>query len=370
MKTVKHLISILVLPAVLSLNVAQGQWSYNGNDIYNTNTGYVGIGNSTPGSLFYVAKNMGEPAITIRNIGGGGGATYSMIDDLSSADWKFKATTYGGFKIRDHASSLDVITIEKNSAANCIYIKAGGRVAIGTTSPSESTKLTVQSSTEENYAVYGYHLSTAGAAGYFHADDNNGTGTGALGRADSDDSYGLAGHAYYAGTGVGAWSYSGRLIQAYAGDYPGGSLKFYITGAGNVYADGGYNTFKKSRMPGEENVYRAFNSLQATESWIEDIGSSELRNGEATVAIDPVFTHTVGLQHDYKVFLTPVSEEVVLLVVTRKNPDWFTVRGTTLEGKPASCSFDYRIVAKDNENRSSRMEVVDIPDPVEVPRNE
>ncbi|HNS18803.1 MAG TPA: tail fiber domain-containing protein [Bacteroidales bacterium] len=115
-------------------------WEMIGNDVVTGHggsypTGNVGIGNNAPGTLLYVAKNMGEPTITIRNLGSGGGATYAMVDDLSGADWKFKATTYGGFKIRDHHSSLDVIVIEPGSAANAIYIKGGGNVGIGTGTP-------------------------------------------------------------------------------------------------------------------------------------------------------------------------------------------------------------------------------------------
>ncbi len=85
--------------------------------------------------MLYVGKIMTEPTITIRNFGGTGGATYSMIDDASGADWKFKATNSGGFKIRDHASGLDVFVIEPNSSANAIYINAAGNVGIKTTSP-------------------------------------------------------------------------------------------------------------------------------------------------------------------------------------------------------------------------------------------
>ncbi|HNS17390.1 MAG TPA: hypothetical protein PKI34_06185 [Bacteroidales bacterium] len=107
-------------------------------------SGYVGIGNNTPGTLLYVAKNMGEPTITIRNLGGGGGATYSMVDDFSGANWKFKATTYGGFKIRDQANGLDVITIEANSAANVLYINGSGNIGIGEVNP--SSKLAVNGS--------------------------------------------------------------------------------------------------------------------------------------------------------------------------------------------------------------------------------
>jgi len=78
---------------------------------------------------------MGEPTITIRNYGGGGGATYRMISDISNADWKFKAMNDGGFKIRDHASSMDVFVIEKNAMANAIYVQAGGNIGIGTSTP-------------------------------------------------------------------------------------------------------------------------------------------------------------------------------------------------------------------------------------------
>jgi hypothetical protein len=100
------------------------------------NGGNVGIGNSTPATLLYVAKNMTEPTITVRNLGGFGGATYSMVDDASGADWKFKATAAGGFKIRDNANGLDVIAIEPNSAANSIYINSDGHVGLGTDNPS------------------------------------------------------------------------------------------------------------------------------------------------------------------------------------------------------------------------------------------
>jgi len=138
MKTTRILLAILSGTFILSSNA---QWSPSGSNIYNTNTGFVGIGNTTPTSILDVAKNMGEPTISVRNLGGGGGATYRMYDQLSGADWKFKATTTGGFKIRDHAFNLDVIQIEANSAANVIYINAAGNLGIGDNTP--VAKLTV-----------------------------------------------------------------------------------------------------------------------------------------------------------------------------------------------------------------------------------
>ena len=114
----KKISLLIIILAFSGMNGAIGQWSTSGNNIYNTNTGNVGIGNSAPSTLLHVAKNMTEPTITVQNLGGIGGATYTMMDNVSGANWKFKATNSGGFKIRDHANSLDVFVIEPNSIAN------------------------------------------------------------------------------------------------------------------------------------------------------------------------------------------------------------------------------------------------------------
>jgi hypothetical protein len=148
MKPVKLILSMIVLLAFSGFNEAMCQWTTSGNNIYNTNTGFVGIGNNAPSTLLYVAKNMTEPTITVRNLGGIGGATYTMSDNASGANWKFKATNNGGFKIRDHANLLDVFVIEPNSAANALYIKSGGSVGIGTPTPSNSALVDMSSTTK------------------------------------------------------------------------------------------------------------------------------------------------------------------------------------------------------------------------------
>jgi hypothetical protein len=395
----KNITLFFVVTLFLGLNTSIGQWSYNGINIYNNNSGNVGIGNNIPGTLLTVGKIMTEPTISVRNFGGTGGATYSMIDDASGANWKFKATSTGGFKIRDHANGIDVITIEAGSLANSLYINSVGCVAIGTATPDPNHMLTVMksansstavyasasgtntisvsgyspTSTGINYAIKGIQMSDQGAAGHFLADNNTGACAGVYGRADGNvypQACGAVGHAYYGGIGVGAWSYNGDLIRAYSGDYPGGTLEFYITNAGAVYADGGYNSFKKVLAPGGKQEYRTFNSIQSTESLIEDFGSANVNKGSVVVAIDPIYAQAVDLQGGYMVFLTPVSEEIVLLTITEKSADHFSVKGATMDGRPATCRFDYRIVAKDIANRGARMEVVNIPDPIVVPRTE
>jgi len=132
---------LLITAFVFVAITANAQWNYNGTHIYNSNAGNVGIGYNSPGTLLDVAKNMTEPTISVRNLGGPGGPSYRMYDQLSGSDWKFKATNTGGFKIRDNAFSLDVIQVEANSSANVIYINAAGNVGIGTTAPSEKLSI-------------------------------------------------------------------------------------------------------------------------------------------------------------------------------------------------------------------------------------
>ena len=133
-------VSCLLLFTAVTVN---GQWIWNGVHINNTNNGAplgnVGIGIAppwTPAKLLDVGRNTTEPTIRIFNPGGNGGATFEMMDQNSGADWKFKATAAGGFKIRDNANGLDVIAIEPNSAANSIYINSDGHVGLGTDNPS------------------------------------------------------------------------------------------------------------------------------------------------------------------------------------------------------------------------------------------
>ena len=131
----KNKFLFFIILSLFSLVELHAQWTTNGANIFNTNSGNVGIGINAPTTLLDVAKSMTEPMISVRNLGGNGGATYRMFDQLSGADWKFKATAAGGFKIRDNAFGLDVIQIEPNSSANAIYINSIGYVGLGETTP-------------------------------------------------------------------------------------------------------------------------------------------------------------------------------------------------------------------------------------------
>ena len=142
MKTTRHIFCLFILFAFLGLNESLGQWTTIGSHIYNTNSGNVGIGNNSPSSLLHVAKNMTGTTVTVQNLGGIGGATFAMIDNASGADWKFKATMFGGFKIRDHAFTKDIFTIEANSKPDALYINSSGYIGMGTATPGDNIHIT------------------------------------------------------------------------------------------------------------------------------------------------------------------------------------------------------------------------------------
>jgi hypothetical protein len=110
---------------------------------------------------------------------------------------------------------------------------------------------------------------------------------------------------------------------------------------GNTVATGSKSAVVETDSYGQRLLY----TVESPEVLFEDIGSAILAEGKIDVVIEPIFAQTVNLE-DYQVFLTPVSDVPVILYVTAKSPDSFSVQGVTLDGKPVSCSFDYRIVAK------------------------
>ncbi len=131
------------------LALALSQFVVADDALHITSSGDVGIGTNTPDYLFEVEQFATEPHIVIHNTGSNGGATFRMIDDLSGADFKFKATQFGGFKIRDHGNTQDVFTIEAQSGAtHAIYVDSNGNVGIGATTQTVATALSVNGTVE------------------------------------------------------------------------------------------------------------------------------------------------------------------------------------------------------------------------------
>ena len=268
-------------------------------------------------------------------------------------------TTYGGHFESSSTSGEGVYGV----AIAASGVTHGGYFASSSTS---GTGVRGQSSASSGtaFGVYGYQNSNnGGAAGCFVADNNGATSNvaGVYGRVDGDGAallpvYGVAGHAYYDGVGVGAWTYGGRIFEGRDGDYPGGSLRFYMERNGAAYADLGWNTFVTAADGSEKVLYGA----QSTEMWVEDFGTAQLADGLATVKIATDFAVTVNLNADYHVFLTPLGD--CALYVAEKTATSFTVGA--IGGKACSIAFDYRIVAKQAGMETYRMtEIVSPPAP-------
>jgi hypothetical protein len=245
------------------------------------------------------------------------------------------------------------------------------------------------SATGSTYGVYGRANSISGTGVYGFTPDVTGSGTGVegytealagfglrgtannnadgaaagvYGRGDSNIGFGVAGHNFWGGAGVGAWSYSGNLIEARSGDYPGGTLRFYVTSTGTVYADGGYGIFSTSSLDGETH---ATSSIQSTEVWVEDFGNGSLKDGTAVINIAPDFTGMANLSVDYMVFVT-LEGDCQGVYITNKTATTFEVH--ELNGGTSNVSFGYRIVAKQSGSETLRLPKVTIPATVEVVR--
>jgi hypothetical protein len=77
---------IFLFSAIVIFSISlQAQWSFNGTQIYNSNTGFAGIGNSSPTSLLDVAKSMTNPdsAVYINAAGNVGIGTANPTEKLS-----------------------------------------------------------------------------------------------------------------------------------------------------------------------------------------------------------------------------------------------------------------------------------------------
>jgi hypothetical protein len=290
--------------------------------------------------------------------GGAGVAGYIGNDNLDV--YTLGSGQYGVYGKSQPSNGIGVYGEASGSAGTGVY---------GYTSNDITTTAT--------YGVIGKTESGAGFGGYFWANNNTGRDIGVYGRADGDGisgnnaSWGVIGHHYYNGVGVGAWSYTGNIIEGYSGDFPStASRQMYLDHNGNLYINGVYGVFAATSQGASGAEYRALTAIQSSEAWYEDFGTATLVSGKIVVTIEPVFAKTVDTSVDYHVYVTPLCSEAVLLFVSDKTAQGFTVQGVTLDGKASQCAFDYRIVAKPVGQENTRLPTVAGPvkanDPVPV----
>jgi hypothetical protein len=219
------------------------------------------------------------------------------------------------------------------------------------------------STSGSTYGVYGINESTngEGVAGLANMNGDY-TTAGVYGRSDGNYGFGVAGHAFYYGVGVGAWSYGGNLFEAFQGDYPGGTLEFYIDSDGNVFANGSYNNFKVSKLDGAAH---AVTSIQSPEVWVEDFGRANLADSQAVVVIASDFAGVADLAAEYNVFLTPLGDSLGLYV-SNMTATSFEVHEQN--GGRSNIPFSYRIVARQAGSENVRLPVITLPASTQAPR--
>ncbi|MBN1423248.1 hypothetical protein JXA88_01715 [Candidatus Fermentibacteria bacterium] len=155
---------------------------------------------------------------------------------------------------------------------------------------------------------------------------DTGTTYGIYGEVDSPDGYAVYGET------------NASVGTAVYGRAHGTNVDYGVYSYGNFAATGTKAAVVETADHGWVHLY----TVESPDVLFEDVGSARLVNGEAVVAIDPVFTQTVSLHEPYQVFVTPQGD--CGLYVALKNPDSFVVRA--LSGSASTIMFDYRIVAK------------------------
>ena len=243
-----------------------GYWSASGDDIYNSNTGYVGIGTSSPSSTLQVHDvGSGDPSPPTRI-----GLRWFQPMDLN--DWF--SVEVGGLGegtgssprlVRESGTALYFQTEEQmNSVARTtqMTLDADGKLGIGTTTPAALLEVVSDSgvhgirSTTSAIPVAAYRTSTSGTSPAVHAESASsgsdatgmrsyltstspGAGSAAIyGHISGATMNGYGVHGNHAGMGTGVYGVSASGIGVY-GESTNGMGVYAKTTNGNyaLYAE-------------------------------------------------------------------------------------------------------------------------------------
>lgn len=151
--------------------------------------------------------------------------------------------------------------------------------------------------------------------------DNGSDGNG----ADIEGSY----------IGVIARNVAGQNFPLVAADTNGTDLMF-VDSAGDLFYHGSLINFARTSGGGVATTYGS----RSASPTIEDNGTAQLVNGEATVQLDPAFAHSIDGRQAYQVMLTPDGDTKGLFIAS-KSPTSFIVR--EVQSGRSTISFDYHI---------------------------
>jgi hypothetical protein len=124
---------IMLLGAVLALSsvTAVAQWTTNGNEINNTNTGNVGVGTTTPAAKLQVTGGINTTSLIDSAYSGGFRLVVSGPGD-SRATWSYN----GGVTTTRLTSASNVRTsFGSNGIDDRVFLDLAGNLGINTTTP-------------------------------------------------------------------------------------------------------------------------------------------------------------------------------------------------------------------------------------------
>jgi len=206
--------------------------------------------------------------------------------------------------------------------------------------------------TGSGYGVFGRSVSGYGGGFTGNSDHNDLFLGGAVGRINANEQDGSQLYLSSNADVIVKLDNDGGENHVFRIKNSGGGDVFTVDETGNMWASGTKSAKVETATYGPRLLY----TVESPEVWFEDFGSASLVNGAVTVAFEPIFAETANLEMDYHVFVTSLCQEPVLLFVTAKTAAGFTVRGVTLDGQPAECAFDYRVVSRRLGYESLRLE--------------
>ena len=344
-------------------NQAPGVYGFNTGDLTSAN-GVYGEGRGTTAITF------GVTGITRSTNSQAAGVNGEATATLGTGVGVFGKTLGFGEGVRGEAPGAGVYGKSSGSNGFGVYGTSNGHSSsTGVYGNSIPAGRGVEGRTDTGIGVRGVATGNGG----FGVDGEASFGTGVRGysfngvgvQGTSTSSYGLAGAST---TSFGLVGASSQAIGVYGrggtvGIYgvpinPGG---FAAQFNGNVVIQGSLTVTgsypKSAAVKKRDGTQARMYCMESPESWFEDFGTAELKQGQATVDLDPEFDQVVK-GDDYRVFLTPIGVDCSLYV-SRKGPHRFDVR--TVGGALKNGTFDFRVVARRFDNVGKRMEKVVIP---------
>jgi hypothetical protein len=249
----------------------QSQWTTNGNNINNTNTGNVGIGTTTPGGKLqvagdtYVGSNDGTIPYTLSMGASGngyGGVGYGFKFSTTSNTHTYTANDYASM-LHFHSGGFRFRTAPLGATGNAVTFTDimtalnNGNVGIGTTTPSYRLHVAGNNTTAggfpvikiqntqaggHSYWLYSGALNNPGDFGLFDENDNvyrlyvkGGTGNVGIGTYAPRGALDVAGGESFAAIGVSGSLGSGAILS-------GSSGSTFLSN--NIYLNTAANQFK------------------------------------------------------------------------------------------------------------------------------